>query len=80
MKNRIYLLPETGNFYKANLHSHTIVSDGRLKPEESKEIYKQHGYQVLIQSLSMKEKEKREEYVLSGDMVILIISISIWKT
>jgi hypothetical protein len=47
MNNRIYLLPETGNFYKANLHSHTVVSDGKLKPKESKEIYKKHGYQVM---------------------------------
>ena len=47
MKNRIFLLPEKGEFYKANLHSHTTISDGRLKPEESKEIYKKHGYQVM---------------------------------
>lgn len=47
MKNRIYLLPETGSFFKANLHSHTIISDGRLTPEEAKEIYKKQGYQIL---------------------------------
>ena len=29
-----YLLPETGNFYKANLHVHTTISDGALSPEE----------------------------------------------
>ena len=31
-----YLLPETGQFYKANLHCHTTVSDGRMTPEEVK--------------------------------------------
>lgn len=47
MKERIYLLPEAGRFYKANLHGHTIVSDGRLTPEEAKESYKKRGYQVM---------------------------------
>ena len=31
-----YLLPESGNFYKANLHCHTKVSDGAMTPEEVK--------------------------------------------
>ena len=34
---RKYLLPENGNFYKANLHCHSTVSDGTLTPEEMKE-------------------------------------------
>ncbi len=42
-----YLLPETGNFYKANLHAHSTISDGRLTPEELKAAYKAHGYSVL---------------------------------
>ncbi len=42
-----YLLPETGQFYKANLHCHTTVSDGKLTPEEIKEAYKAHGYSVV---------------------------------
>ena len=29
-----YLLPENGQFYKANLHCHSTVSDGHLTPEE----------------------------------------------
>ena len=29
-----HLLPETGRFYKANLHRHTTVSDGEGTPEE----------------------------------------------
>ena len=42
-----YLLPEGGKFYKANLHSHSTVSDGKLTPEQMKEAYKAHGYSVL---------------------------------
>lgn len=45
MKN--YILPENGNFYKANLHSHSTVSDGTLTPEEMKELYKSRGYSIL---------------------------------
>lgn len=44
---RKYLLPENGTFYKANLHSHTTFSDGRLTPEEDKEAYRSRGYQIL---------------------------------
>ena len=42
-----YLLPAEGNFYKANLHSHTTVSDGAWTPEEAKENYKAQGYSIL---------------------------------
>ena len=44
---RKYLLPESGNFYKANLHCHTSISDGRKTPEQVKEIYKSLGYSVV---------------------------------
>lgn len=47
MGKRINLLPETGTFYKANLHSHTVISDGRLTPEEAKAAYMAEGYSVL---------------------------------
>ena len=42
-----WLLPETGNFYKANLHLHTTVSDGIWSPEEAKRIYAERGYSIL---------------------------------
>ena len=44
---RKYLLPESGNFYKANLHCHTNVSDGKWTPEKVKEEYKKMGYSVI---------------------------------
>lgn len=42
-----YLLPENGNFYKANLHCHTNVSDGKLSPEEIKKAFIEHGYSIV---------------------------------
>ncbi|MDP4132943.1 MAG: PHP domain-containing protein [Bacillota bacterium] len=44
---RKYLLPEEGTFYKANLHSHSCLSDGKFTPEQMKEEYKKRGYSVL---------------------------------
>lgn len=42
-----YLLPEEGSFYKANLHCHSTVSDGRWSPERIKEEYMARGYSVI---------------------------------
>lgn len=44
---REYLLPPTGRFYKANLHCHSTVSDGRLTPAEVKELYRSLGYSIV---------------------------------
>ena len=42
-----YLLPEKGNFYKANLHCHTTISDGQFTPAEVKEAYMSRGYSIV---------------------------------
>ena len=42
-----YLLPRNGKFYKANMHTHTTVSDGKLTPEEAKEVFKSLGYSIV---------------------------------
>lgn len=42
-----YLLPENGQFYKANLHCHTNVSDASRSPAEIKEEYQNHGYSIV---------------------------------
>ena len=44
---RKYLLPQSGNFYKANLHCHSDISDGELTVEELKEAYMNEGYSVI---------------------------------
>ncbi len=41
-----YLLPKTAQ-YKANLHCHTTLSDGKVTPEDMKEGYKKHGYSII---------------------------------
>ena len=33
--------------YRANLHCHSTLSDGKLTPKELKEVYKKEGYSVL---------------------------------
>ncbi len=40
-------MPKEGNFYKANLHTHTNMSDGAFSPEKVKELYKSLGYSVV---------------------------------
>lgn len=42
-----HLLPQKGNWYKANLHVHTTVSDGEMTPEEIKRIYLENGYSIV---------------------------------
>ncbi len=41
------LIPETGRFYKVNMHNHTNISDGKNSPEEVKELYKKLGYSAV---------------------------------
>ncbi len=42
-----HLLPENGQFYKANMHCHTNLSDGWLTPEEVKKAYSEKGYSIV---------------------------------
>ena len=42
-----YLIPQNGRFYKANLHTHSTVSDGHLTPEEIKRVYMENGYSIV---------------------------------
>lgn len=44
---RKYLLPEKGNFYRANLHCHTRDSDGGSTPAEIKKTYQALGYDIV---------------------------------
>ena len=47
MFRRINLLPRNGNYFKANLHCHSTLSDGRLTAEEIKNAYLQQGYSIV---------------------------------
>ena len=42
-----YLLPNNVNWYRANMHCHTTVSDGHYSPEEIKKAYKEMGYSIV---------------------------------
>lgn len=42
-----YLLSKEGNFYKANLHGHSTVSDGAFCPLDVKRAYMKKGYSVV---------------------------------
>ncbi len=41
-----HLLPPV-TYYKANLHTHSTVSDGKLTPQEIRDAYKAAGYSIL---------------------------------
>ena len=43
----IELLPKTEKQYRANLHSHSTVSDGQFTPEELKKRYMDRGYSII---------------------------------
>lgn len=42
-----YLLPCDVNWYRANMHCHSTISDGKFTPEEIKEEYKKMGYSIV---------------------------------
>ena len=46
-KEKIWLLPEKGNLYKTNLHTHSTVSDGSFTPEQLKALYMEKGYHAV---------------------------------
>ena len=43
----IELIPESGRFYKVNLHCHTDISDGADSRETVKAFYKANGYSAV---------------------------------
>ena len=44
---RKYLLPQNKHQYKANLHCHSTVSDGKFTPEELKRAFMKQGYSII---------------------------------
>ena len=42
-----YFLPHEGGAFKANLHCHSTVSDGRLTVKQIKEHYMKNGYSII---------------------------------
>ena len=60
----------SGNWYKGNLHSHTVNSDGKLTPEESVRLFKEHGYSFLCFSEHDLYTDYRSEFDCE-DFIIL---------
>lgn len=44
---RKYLISESGNFYKSNLHAHSTHSDGEFTPQQMKDYYRARDYSVI---------------------------------
>ena len=63
-----YLIPETGSFYKANLHCHTTISDGSMTPEEVKEHYKAAGYTENCAKSTLKTRKHRQTDCPQGNI------------
>lgn len=77
-----YLLPRLGKFYKANMHTHTTVSDGKLTPEEAKEAFKAHGYSIVAftdHEVMIPHNELRDESFLPITSYELSISNGPWN-
>lgn len=53
---------QKGNWYKGNLHSHTVNSDGKLTPAEAVELYRAHGYHFLCFSEHNLYTDYRKEF------------------
>ncbi len=61
------LLPAGAHLYRANLHMHTTVSDGRMTPEEVKAAYLQRGYSIVAftdHDLIVPHNDLRDEHFL----------------
>jgi len=58
-----------GTWYKANLHTHTTLSDGVLTPQERRDAYRAQGYQVL--ALTDHNKQESHEHLNTDDMILI---------
>ena len=57
----MYLISPHKKQYKANLHCHSTLSDGKKTPKELKEMYKSHGYSIL--AITDHEVPKNHSYL-----------------
>ncbi|MBQ8850646.1 MAG: hypothetical protein IJ011_09970 [Clostridia bacterium] len=64
-----YLISSDKPQYRANLHSHSVLSDGHLTPEEMKKAYKDEGYSILC--ISDHEYPKDHSDITEPDFLML---------
>ena len=55
--------------YKANLHCHSNLSDGKLTPQELREAYKKRGYSVL--AITDHERPKNHSDLTQEDFLFI---------
>ena len=65
----IYLIDPEKKQHKANLHAHTVISDGKMTPEELKEMYKSHGYSIL--SITDHETPHKHTNLTDGEFIAI---------
>lgn len=56
--------------FKANLHCHSVLSDGKLTPEQLKEAYRAHGYSIL----SITDHERPHDHTALSDADFLMLT------
>ncbi len=65
--SRKYLLPQNTKQYKANLHCHSTLSDGKHTVEELKSLYMAQGYSIIAYSdhnVMIPHTELKNDYFL----------------
>ena len=65
----MYLISPLKKQYKANLHCHSVFSDGKRTPQELKEMYKNHGYSIL--SITDHEAPKGHSYLNDDEFLAI---------
>ena len=56
--------------FKANFHCHSTLSDGRLSPQQLKDMYKQQGYSIL----SITDHERPHDHSAMNDDDFLMVT------
>lgn len=67
---KTYLISPDKKQYKANLHCHSVLSDGRKTPEELKALYKSHGYDIL----AITDHERPHDHQAMSDEDFLMLT------
>lgn len=65
----MYLISPNKKQYKANLHCHSIYSDGKKTPQELKDMYKSHGYSIL--AITDHETPKAHTYLTDDEFIAI---------
>ena len=64
-----YLISPDKKQYRANLHCHSVLSDGHMTPEALKDLYKSHGYDIL--AITDHERPHCHQNLSDPDFILL---------